>query len=511
MEALLNWVLRAILIAIGAGSALWIVRWLAGAWRTAEERWPLRVAVGMLVLAAVYAAGHVRLLAQQQKIEEGRLAYARFGDPRRTELRRAEVRGWLLDCSGRPDRALALYREANGRIQRTYPLGEAGANLVGGGEDADERDYTVERLFASHLRTPVSLGEAGQLHPAGTDLRLTLCSDLTGEAFRLLRGANRPGAVVVQEVGTGALVAYSATGSADEPPLGIKRYAPPGSVFKLALAALWWEHGLPDDVPMPCPASIQVTPRATISNSGGFELGTVIGPAGMLIPSCNTTAVWMALRMRDELGEDAFARAYRSYGFEPYEGEPPRDTTGAFWASGSRAWSRRMAPAPSRIRLGESTGRAEWAQLAIGQGPVDVTVIAVSRFVQAIGNGGTMLPVTIEWEQAEDPGGGERVMKRETAAKLQQAMLGVVDRGTARSVAPRLAGLGWDMGGKTGTAQVAGAADDGWFAGLVHDAEGRARYTVVVYLRGGGPGGRQPAAIAAELARSLARRGEEAS
>jgi cell division protein FtsI/penicillin-binding protein 2 len=85
-------------------------------------------------------------------------------------------------------------------------------------------------------------------------------------------------------------------------------------------------------------------------------------------------------------------------------------------------------------------------------------------------------------------------------------MLQVVQQGTARSVAPRLTSIGWDLGGKTGTAQIAGAPDDGWFAGLIHDESGEPRYSVVVYLRGGGPGGRQPAAIAAELTRTLAQR-----
>jgi membrane peptidoglycan carboxypeptidase len=504
MEAVLNWLLRGIFLLLGAGAAVWVFRWLKAAWRGTDERWPVRVAVGMLVLALVYGAGHVRLLAQRAKIEEGRQTYARYGDPRRTEERRAEVRGWMIDCTGDPAQALALYRRQNESVQRFYPLGEAGANFVGGGSGAEDRDYTMERLFASELRRPRDLSEAGQLHPAGTDLRFTLCSDLTGEAWRLLRATGRQGGVVVQEVGTGAVVAYAATGGPGDPPLGVRRYAPPGSVFKLALAALWWESGLPDQGPIPCPAQIQVTPRATISNAGGFGLGTVNGPAGMLVPSCNTSAVWMAMRMREQLGEQAFADAYGAYGFEPYTDQPPRDTTGAFWATDSRAWARRMSPSPSRIRLGAETGVAEWAQIAIGQGPVDVTLIGVSRFLQAIGNDGAMLPPTIEWERAERPADARQVMSAATARRLQAAMLEVVRSGTARSVAPRVAGSGWALGGKTGTAQVPGASDDGWFAGLMHDGEGRARYSVVVYLQGGGPGGGQPAAVAAELTRRLA-------
>jgi hypothetical protein len=197
MDAIVNWLLRGAFVLVGLGAGVWIFRWLVQAWRGAEERWPLRIAIGMLLLSLVYAGGHYRLLAQRESIEEGRRQYSRFGDPRRTELRRAEVRGWINDCTGEPSNALAVYRARNGVVERTYPLGAAGANLVGGGPDADERDFTIERLFSERLREPPSLLEVGELHPVGTDMRLTLCSDLTARAWQLLRGTNRPGAVVV--------------------------------------------------------------------------------------------------------------------------------------------------------------------------------------------------------------------------------------------------------------------------------------------------------------------------
>ncbi|MBW3628388.1 MAG: hypothetical protein KY464_03740 [Gemmatimonadetes bacterium] len=509
MDHIINWALRAAFVLVGLGAGVWIFRWLIHAWRHAEERWPLRIAIGMLLLAVVYGAGHYRLLAQRETIEEGRRAYSQYGDPRRTELRRADVRGWMNDCSDDPAKALAVYRARNGVVERTYPLGAAGANLVGGGPDADERDFTIERLFSEELREPPTLLEKGELHPVGTDMRLTLCSDLTARAWQLLRGTNRPGAVVVQDVQTGAVLAYAATGGPDDPPFGIKRYAPPGSVFKLALAALWWEHGLPDSITIPCPTSIQVTDRARIQNFEGRGIGPVIGPTGVLIPSCNTGAVWMALRMREQLGEQAFIDAYQRFGFEVYPTaeEAPRDTSYRFWSTTSRDFARRMTPPPNRIRMSERTGRAEWAQLSIGQGPLDVTVIGISRFISAIGNGGVMLPPKVEYaavEQAEEDGEqGVRVMSAQTALKLQTAMIGVVDSGTGVAAQPFFQGTGWDLGGKTGTAQIPGRPDDGWFSGLIFDPQGRARYSVVIYLQGGGPGGRMPASIGGAMTRAL--------
>ncbi len=506
VDTLLGWALRALLIAIGVGAAVGLLRWVRSAWQEKRERWPLRIALAMLLLTVVYGVGHARLLIQRDALEAGRMNYSRFGDPRLAERNRAEVRGWILDCTGKEQNALARYALRGGEVERVHPIGQAGANLVGGGTDTIPRDYTVERLFSAQLRQPRSWNELGELHPAGRDLRVTLCADLTRQAWQLLRSTGRPGAVVVQDVRTGAVKAYAATGGPEQPPLGVKRYAPPGSVFKLALAALWWDSGL-GDPPIPCPSTIQVTERARISNFEMRSRGIVDGPTGMLVPSCNTAAVQMALLMRERLGEDAFMEAYRRFGFLPYTKTPPRDSLGEFWDTESSAWERRMAPSPSRIRISPKTGRAEWAQLAIGQGPIDVTVMGVSRFTQAIGNDGVMVSPTLEWKQARDRADGERVMKAATARKLQRAMLAVVDSGTARSVLPVIQGMPGDLGGKTGTAQIRGAPDDGWFAALVFDPQGRPLYSITVYLRGGGPGGRQPAAIAALLARMLLQEG----
>src|SRR5690606_17094621 len=118
MDYLLNWVLRGAFIALGAGAGIWISQWLRSNWRTATERWTVRIAAFMIGLAAFYVIGHARLLAQRDRIEAGRERYAVFGDPRRTELRRGEVRGWMLDCTGRDEEALAFYRERDGSIDR---------------------------------------------------------------------------------------------------------------------------------------------------------------------------------------------------------------------------------------------------------------------------------------------------------------------------------------------------------------------------------------------------------
>jgi hypothetical protein len=508
-DTLLNWGLRALLLVLGVGALLALLRWWREALREKRERWAVRVGFGMMLLTLVYGAGHFRVLRQREQIEEGRQRYARFGDPRAAELNRGELRGWILDCTGQDRNALARYGVRDGEVQRVYPLGQAGANLIGGGRDTVPRDFTVERLFAKRLRRPTSLGESLALHAAGEDLQLTLCLDATQEAGRLLAQSGYTGAVVIQEVRSGAVVAYTATGAPQDAPLGIKRYAVPGSVFKLALAALWWENGM-GDVQMPCPPYVQVG-NARIRNFESHEYASLEVPRGMLRVSCNTQAIIMALEMRRRLGVEPFVDGWRRFGFVPYSSADRQEDPGPFWNTGDEAWARRMTPPPVRIRVKPTTrsGRYdqfEWAQIAIGQGPVDVTPIGVSRFLQGIGNDGLMLQPTLERDRLDDQPEPRRIMSQRTADRLMEAMRLVVDSGTAVSTRPQLTNLGgWDMGGKTGTADVRrGQRPDGWFAGLIFGPDGRARYTVVVYLQRAGQGGRAPAAVAAGMTRFMA-------
>lgn len=510
-DTLLNLVLRGVYVLLGVGAVLAIVRWLVAATRERREQWAQRISLGMVLLSLVYAFGHARLLWSRDEIEAGRMKYARFGDPRLAELNRAEVRGWIRDCSGDDAHALARYAVRQGEVSRIYPLGEAGANLVGGGDSAEVRDYTVERLFAKELRRPLSFGELGELHPAGRDLQLTLCAPATLEAYRLLEATGLHGTVIVQDVRNGALLAYAASGTASQAPFGIKRYALPGSVFKLALSALWWDAGLPDER-MPCPSEIKVSDRApAIHNFESHEYASLEVPREMLVVSCNTQAIMMSMRMRQQLGQDAFVDGLQRLGFAVYTDEPPR-TPNDFWNSANPAWIRRMSPPVSRVKVMKRFNPFEWAQMSIGQGPVDVTPIAVSRFISAIGNGGVMLPVTLEAARLDKVPEGRQVMKPETTRKLMQAMLEVVEKGTGVRALPILQGTGWRIGGKTGTADVRrGHVPDGWFAGLMFTPDNRPRYSVVVYLQNGGQGGRSAAPVAAMMTRWMAQQAAAAT
>jgi beta-lactamase regulating signal transducer with metallopeptidase domain len=324
----------------------------------------------------------------------------------------------------------------------------------------------------------------------------TLCPALDAAVARMLAAQNADGgAVLVQDVATGAVMAYAASGSGDGAPLTAA--AMPGSVWKLVLASLWWESGRGDGE-IGCPASVTVGGR-TVRNAVRSTPRRLAGPREMLVYSCNTAAVQMALGLRAALGADEVDARIRRLGFGA--GEPAARDTG-FWATRSDAFRSRMSPLAARTGLRAGAPEADWADFALGTRRVAVSPLHVARFIQAIGNGGVMMPPTVDAALAgRSP--GRQVLSPATAARLQEAMREVVTRGTAQAARAELAGSPWRLGGKTGTVPGSSHETDGWFAGLAFDAGGQARYAVVVRLPGRGSGGGAPARLAARIVRML--------
>ncbi|HEX8360088.1 MAG TPA: M56 family metallopeptidase [Longimicrobium sp.] len=318
--------------------------------------------------------------------------------------------------------------------------------------------------------------------PAG----LTLCAGLGREAAGLLRGTGHAGAVIVQDVATGAVL-VSTQSAAGGDSVDVTRAALPASLWKLAIAAAWWDRGWPIEV-MECPASATVAGR-TITNAGRAPTLRIRVPEEMLVYSCNTAAVEMALRLSRDGGTARLAAQLGRMGFPVAGPDAPEAADPSFWASSSPGFRRAMAPLAATVHVGDLAG------LALGRESARVTPLHFSRFLQAVGNGGVMRAPTIEAALAGS-GGAVRVMTPATAAKLQRAMLRTVEAGTAQAAAGTQPGA-WRLGGKTGTT----GGRDGWFAGLVFDPAGRARYTVLTYLRHGGPGGERPTRLAAEVAK----------
>src|SRR5690606_25866488 len=88
------------------------------------------------------------------------------------------------------------------------------------------------------------------------------------------------------------------------------------------------------------------------------------------------------------------------------------------------------------------------------------------------------------------------VLTPEAANQIGAYMRGVVLRGTGRS----LATVSPAVAGKTGTAEVDGAASHAWFAGFApHGATSGRRVAFAVLIENGGYGGRTAAAVARDV------------
>ena len=301
---------------------------------------------------------------------------------------------------------------------------------------------------------------------------------------------------VVQDVGTGALVAFAASRPSS---LDVTTTVLPLSVSKLLLTASWWDQRQPDS------SFDRVQATADTQNA---DKGSRVSIHEMLVSGSDNAARQMAVALRHAVGTEAVRMDFKRYGFGPRVSSA-RDER--FWAELAPTWRTRLTPAPAYASLTDEMKDREWADtLSIGEANLMVTGLHVSRFLQAVGNNGLMLPPTAREKgsrRSRPPSVNPiRVMQETTAQRLQSAMRDVVQRGTAKSIAQALAGTGWQIGGKTGTGPgpaPIGPQSDGWFAGLIFDPQGKARFTVATYVRHGGPGGGNAAKISAELARYI--------
>jgi cell division protein FtsI/penicillin-binding protein 2 len=134
---------------------------------------------------------------------------------------------------------------------------------------------------------------------------------------------------------------------------------------------------------------------------------------------------------------------------------------------------------------------------AYGQGDVLATPFRMARVAAAIANDGALPPpqLVAEGGPATDAA-AVRVLEASASRRLAAAMREVVVSGTGRGLMahPEL------VAGKTGTAEVDGAASHSWFVGFAPYAAGATRRVAfAVIVENGGYGGRAAAPLAGEI------------
>jgi len=318
---------------------------------------------------------------------------------------------------------------------------------------------------------------AANLNPVpGKDLHTTIDLDLQLFISRIFPGGQR-GAVIALNPNTGEVLAlYSAPGfdpnafvggisatywrSLNESPAhplldrAIQARYPPGSTWKLAVAAMALKRGIVgprSKMPIPCRGGLQYGNRYfrcwNARGHGDLTLTEAIAQ------SCDVYFYQLGIKLGvSSLLEDANAWGFRGRTGIDLPGELPSEfPTGPEYYDrlyGPRRWTSAVA-----------------LNLAIGQGENAQTLVQMVRLYQQLASDGNMRTPFVVRPASAGAASEENVsldLSAEQLATLRRAMIAVVEQGTARG--SRLASL--SIAGKTGTAQNPHGPNHGWFIGF---------------------------------------------
>lgn len=400
-----------------------------------------------------------------------------YKDLRNRRLSESTLRGWLLDRSGKLEKALAYYRrDGNGNIVREYPMDKAMAHLFG----TDRGDPGLERgLFGVQSGAlPEALQVVRRETPqfkGNTDVRLTIDRELQQAAVDQLKGKH--GAVVILNPQNGDVLAlysepsYSIKEVQDETtwfkleanqrdrPLvsrALGAYYIPGSTFKTVTMTAAFIAGIQDTEFVCSGGGYYAAPGANViyDDGGPGEVHGRIGIDTAYEVSCNQYFAQMGVK----LGADKLKQAAQLLGIGAYD-TPGEALQGrkqpAIWNASSEAVKRALAPREATIVTGKQVTRYDLALIGYGQGYAgQMTPFQMALAASAIANmEGKLMKPKIEFDR--QPEIFKQVVSSQNAQRLRQIM-GLVTggpSGTARGVFGPVKAAGINTGGKTGTAQ----------------------------------------------------------
>lgn len=418
---------------------------------------------------------------------------------------REQERGRILDRNGV---ILAADTPAGfaggGKGGRRYPLGPDFAHLVGynagnasctGLESADNRALTGGSMDLVKDFRQFGRGMLRHDEVRGQDLKLTLDARLQHAARKLLQ--DRPGAVVGLRPSDGAILVLASSPSFDPndlmKSLGLQARSPmfnralhgqypPGSVFKIILAAAAIETGLGGA--RECRSGyVALAGTSPIRDHEYYEQKrkgqewSGFGSLTLAQAFSRSSNVYFA-QLGTDLGADRMASVMGRFHLK----EPLVLFTGS---------SHALASAGCRIPDLADADRRLLAELAIGQGPLTVTPLHMAMMTAAVASGGWLFEPHCAAGAAPKILG--RVLNRQVAEQIKRMMELSVLEGTSSGMA--IPGL--RVAGKTGTAQASNGADHSWFVCFA-PAE-RPRLVLAVVVEHGGYGSASALPIAREL------------
>lgn len=260
---------------------------------------------------------------------------------------------------------------------------------------------------------------------------------------------------------------------------------PPGSTFKLVLAAAALQNGIVDTT-------------FRIRCYGAFRFGNrpfkdmhVHGSTNILQAiqrSCNVFFYQLMLKV----GLDRWNEAGREFGFGQRTGIDTKEET--------------QGLLPDEAYFDKVYGKGGWTQgylisLAIGQGEVGVSPLQMARYAAAIANRGTLLePHVVRYIRNNQTNQLEETERVGTPVKFDSLVFDIMREGMRRVVevpggtgrAARIPGI--VSAGKTGTAENPHGEDHAWYVGFA--PFDNPKIAIAIVLENAGGGGAKAAPIA---------------
>ncbi|SES71708.1 penicillin-binding protein 2 [Natronincola peptidivorans] len=329
------------------------------------------------------------------------------------------------------------------------------------------------------------------------DIRLTIDYSIQKVAEEVMDQHNRNGAVVISNVTTGEIlglvsrpnynpntIADHIKSSGDELyNKAIQMTFPPGSIFKIVVAAAAIENNIINDDNVFHCAGVEKIGNVEINcNAHSQEENEEISFQEAFAKSCNSTFIQLGqkigakniIEMAEELGLGSRVDIGLS---EEEKGNLPQGNN----------------------LLGPAIGN-----ISIGQGDIEVTPLQINQMTQIIANKGVKIPLNLLIEilvdsdtlDTFDRKEASRVLSQKTSIELQKLMESVMTEGTGKNIKE----LATVTAGKTGSAQGSSRGNavlHAWFTGY-YPIE-NPKYSITILVQEGGTGGEVAVPIFKEI------------
>jgi len=410
-----------------------------------------------------------------------------YKDLRTRRSSAADLKGWMLDRTGKLSDSLAYYSVGkDGKIDRTYPLDSEMAHLLGA--------YGTPGLESSLFRKQADpMPEAWEVltkikHPEDNqkDVRVTIDRDLQAFIAKQLEG--KQGAIVVLNPQQGDILAMFSNptynlsevnypkdylkleGDTRNKPLlnrATREFYTPGSTFKTFTMISAFRAGKQDSIFASYPggfipsrgsrpivdATQKLQPDGTVT--GGCDGGCQEKDIRFAYKvSSNQYFAQLAI----ELGRDRLRETANAVGIGAVE-TPDDALMQKFFPqilnTSTPAIANSIAPQQSTIVTGKDISLFDLGLEGMGQGYAgQMTPFQMALIASVAGNmEGRLMKPRIEADQPPQP--YSQVLSPQMAATVRDIMSTVVEEpgGTGTVIAAKLAGTGIRAGGKTGTAE----------------------------------------------------------